>query len=135
MTRRNACQDAPLQPRIQDIQQVQRAREDRGASLSTLDTDPLFPRSRRMPDAPYLAMPAMPPINALARVRVRLDVWRRRAWIRALLRESEARLACLACLGFRRSELAWALRLPHTVDATEALRHRRLGLSTGLETY
>jgi len=67
-------------------------------------------------------MPAMPPLKLIAAIRTRFLAWRNRRCMRQLLTYDDH---ILADIGFRRKDLCWALQLPLTTDAAEALRQRR----------
>lgn len=80
-----------------------------------------YPSDRRDPSQPAIYMPGMPPLKLIAALRRHVLAWRNRRWIRQLLRYDDH---LLDDLGFDRPTLSWALQLPPTMDAVEALRDR-----------
>lgn len=84
----------------------------------------LYPSDRQTPPDLGVYTPAMPPLRLMTTLRSRVLAWRRRRWIHQLLTYDDR---TLIGLGFRRTDLAWAARLPTTVDATEAMRQLHSG--------
>lgn len=87
-----------------------------------------FRRPQLLPDSPVeppkldLYMPATPPLAFMAKLEFWLKIFRRRRHFRRLfmplLREEDL---ILSDIGFNRTDIQWALKLPLEVDALKAL--------------
>lgn len=93
-----------------------------------------FHRPRLRPDTPVkppeldLYMPATPPLAFIATLEFWIKIFRRRYHFRRLfvpLLDEEDRT--LSDIGFERTDIQWALKLPLKVDALKALEVCRKG--------
>ncbi|MES1947305.1 hypothetical protein C84B14_08150 [Salinisphaera sp. C84B14] len=122
MDRCNKPHDKPAATQRTERAQARRTRERVLADLDLAGGDARYPRDRQPAQKPYIYAPAMPSLDLIQHIRVRLLAWHNRRWLRALLSRDDH---VLAGFGFGRAELQWALRLPKEMDANEALRHKR----------